>query len=417
MSSGGFLPLQGMSDIAPPEVGLWQRVESEARRVLPLYGFEEIRTPVLERTSVFTRAIGEGTDVVQKEMYTFEDRGGRQVSLRPEGTAGVIRALCGLGPEFAEARVFYIGPMFRAERPQAGRKRQFHQIGVEALGGPSPAADAECIAMQMHLVEAWGLSGASLRLHTRGVTTDQAAVREGLVNAVRPHLDALCEDCRRRHEQHPLRILDCKNPGCRAVVDTLPQAMSFMAPESRAYLDEVVRRLATLGVAAQVDPRLIRGLDYYEHTIWEITHPALGAQDALAGGGRYRIELDGRAVEGVGFAIGIERVIMALQGTGVKIEDYRGRPDLWLVAVGERAAGENLALAQQLRRKGVAVGLDTSGRSVKAQMRIANRRGAPWVVVRGDDELAAGRCQLKDMAVGAEQSVTVDELTARFVKA
>lgn len=271
--------------------------------------------------------------------------------------------------------------------------------------------------MQMHLVEAWGLPGASLRLHTRGVAADQAAVREGLVTAVRPHLDALCEDCRRRHEQHPLRILDCKNPGCRAVVDTLPQVMTFMAPESRAYLDEVARRLAALGVAAQVDPRLIRGLDYYEHTIWEITHSALGAQDALAGGGRYRIELDGRSVEGVGFAIGIERVIMALQGTGVKFEDHRGRPDLWLVAVGERAAGENLALAQQLRRKGVAVGLDTSGRSVKAQMRIANRRGAPWVVVRGDDELAAGRCQLKDMAVGAEQSVTLDELTARFVKA
>jgi len=416
MSSGGFAPLQGMSDIAPPEVGLWQRVESVARSLFPLYGFEEIRTPVLERTSVFTRAIGEGTDVVQKEMYSFEDRGGRQVSLRPEGTAGVIRALCELGSDFAEARVFYIGPMFRAERPQAGRKRQFHQVGVEALGAPSPAADAECIAMQMHLVEQWGLGGAMLNVHTRGVAADQAAVRAGLVEAVRPHLEALCEDCRRRHETHPLRILDCKNPGCRAVVDTLPQVMSFMAPESRAYLDEVVRRLGSLGVPARVNPRLIRGLDYYEHTIWEITHSALGAQDALAGGGRYRIELDGRAVEGVGFAMGVERVIMALQGTGVKVEDYRGRPDLWLVAVGDAAREENLALAQQLRRRGVAVGLDTAGRSVKAQMRAANRRGVPWVAVRGDDELAAGRCQLKDMASGAEQSVTVDELVARFAK-
>ncbi|MBM4156041.1 MAG: histidine--tRNA ligase [Lentisphaerae bacterium] len=417
MSSGGFSPLQGMSDIAPPEVGLWQRVESVARSLFPLYGFEEIRTPILERTPVFTRAIGEGTDVVQKEMYTFDDRGGRQVSLRPEGTAGVIRALCELGPDFAEARVFYIGPMFRAERPQAGRKRQFHQIGVEALGAPSPAADAECIAMQMHLVEQWGLGGAVLHVHTRGVAADQAAVRAGLIEAVRPHLGALCEECRRRHETHPLRILDCKNPGCRAVVDTLPPVMSFMAPESRAYLDEVVARLGALGVPAQVDPRLIRGLDYYEHTIWEITHAALGAQDALAGGGRYRIDLDGRAVEGVGFAMGVERVIMALMGAGVKVEDYRGRPDLWLVAVGDRAREENLALAQQLRRRGAAVGLDTSGRSVKAQMRAANRRGAPWVAVRGDDELAAGRCQLKDMAAGAEQSVTVGELIARFAKA
>ncbi len=414
MSSGGFSPLQGMSDVAPPEVGLWQHIESVARAVFPLYGFEEIRTPILERTSVFTRAIGEGTDVVQKEMYTFDDRGGRQVSLRPEGTAGVIRALCDLGPEFAEARVFYMGPMFRAERPQAGRKRQFHQIGVEALGGASPAADAECIAMQMHLVERWGLGGAVLHVHTRGVAADQAAVRDGLVHAVEPHLDALCEECRRRHATHPLRILDCKNPGCRAVVDSLPPVMSFMAPESRAYLDEVVRRLDSLGVPAQVNPRLIRGLDYYEHTIWEITHAALGAQDALAGGGRYRIELDGRAVEGVGFAMGVERVIMALQGTGVKLEDYRGRPALWLVAVGDRARAENLALAQRLRRNGVAVGLDTSGRSVKAQMRAANRRGAPWVAVRGDDELSSGRCQLKDMAAGTEQSVTVEELLARF---
>lgn len=414
MSSGEFRPLPGMSDIAAPEIRLWQHVETTARGLFALYGVDEIRTPVVERESVFTRAIGEGTDVVGKEMYAFDDRGGRRLALRPEGTAGVIRALCGLGAEAAGARVYYIGPMFRAERPQAGRKRQFHQIGVEWLGPPSPRTDAECIAMQLHLLDAWGLKDAELRVHTRGVAADQDDVRAGLVGALTPHLDALCEDCRRRLTTHPLRILDCKQPSCRERVETIPHITSFMDDASRAYLNDVMDCLAHLHVPAQVDPRLVRGLDYYEHTVWEITHAALGAQDALAGGGRYRIAMDGRVVEGVGFAVGMERVLTAIQAAGRSSEATVPGLTLWLVSIGSKAESENLALAQELRRNGIACGLDTTGRGVKSQMKAAHRMGIPWVVIRGDDELASGTCKLKNMADGTESTIPSSELSVRF---
>lgn len=417
MGSGEFLPLQGMSDISAPEVHAWQMIEARAREVFRLYGYDEIRTPVIERTSVFTRAIGEGTDVVQKEMYTFEDRGGRPVSLRPEGTAGVIRAICAAGPDATDARWYYVGPMFRAERPQAGRKRQFHQVGVECMGAPSPAADAECIALQLHLLEAWGLAGCELHVHTRGLPEDQAAVRDGLCASLRPQAERLCEECRRRLEAHPLRILDCKNPGCRAVVDGIPPALSHMGPAAREYLDRVVLLLGRLGVGARVDHRLVRGLDYYLHTIWEITHPALGAQDALAGGGRYRIEMEGRAVEGVGFAMGVERVLMALTKSGLNPADLAPRLSAWLVSLGDRAREENLVLLQQLRKAGLACGMDTAGRSMKAQMRAANRAGVPFVAIRGEDEISAGTVVLKDMKTGNEERIAPRDLAGRLAPA
>ena len=406
-----------MSDISAPEVFLWQMLEERARRVFDLYGFEEVRTPILERTAVFTRALGEGTDVVQKEMYAFEDRGGRAIALRPEGTAGVMRHVASAGQEAQDARLYYVGPMFRAERPQAGRKRQFHQIGVEAVGTPSPAADAECIALQVQLLRAWGLEGFDLQVHTRGVAEDQPAVREGLKNSLRPHLEQLCPECHKRFEEHPLRMLDCKNPQCQAIVAGIPPVTAHMGEEARRYLDEVMRLLGRLGLSARVNPRLIRGLDYYAHTIWEITHPALGAQDALAGGGRYRIELEGRAIEGVGFAMGVERLVMALQNRGVAAETLRRRPQVWLVSLGDAAREANLVLLQALRARGVACGMELAGRSMKAQMRAANRAGAPSVVIRGDDELAAGVLVVKDMAGGTEEKPAEADWLARWPEA
>jgi len=301
--------------------------------------------------------------------------------------------------------------MFRAERPQAGRRRQFHQLGVEMLGPPSPEADAECIALMRRLLEVWGLSDARLRLHTRGTAADQPAVREGLRRRLEEVRDALCEDCRRRCDRQPLRVLDCKQPGCQQIIAGLPALTAYLSEDSRGYLERVAALLNALKIEATVDGRLVRGLDYYEHTIWEATHPALGAQDAIAGGGRYRIEADGRLVEGVGFAIGLERVVLALQARGVAVP-AEPPPVVWLVSVGERAVAENLVLAERLRSIGVRCGADWNGRSVKAQMRAAHKAGAVWAAVRGEEELSAGTCRLKHMASGDERTVPVDDLAA-----
>lgn len=409
------LPLQGMSDVAAPEVCLWQELESAARRVFALYDLDEVRTPILERQEVFQRALGEGTDVVQKEMYAFEDRGGRRVALRPEGTAGVMRYLAGAGDRAADARLYYWGPMFRAERPQAGRRRQFHQVGVELLGPARPAADAECVALQVHLLREWGLDGYSVRVNTRGEPGDQEAVSRGLKSALEARRgEAWCEDCRRRMEANPLRVLDCKQETCRALADALPPVTSWMSAASREYLDEVLRLLAGLGVRATADPRLIRGLDYYRHTIWEITHPALGAQDALSGGGRYGIRMGGRELEGVGFAIGLERVVLALTGLGVRPESFRAPPAAWVVTAGRGLDADALALAQALRSRGLPCGADLSGRSMKAQMRAAHRARAPWVILLGEAEKSRGVGILKNMATGDQTELPADELAARW---
>jgi histidyl-tRNA synthetase len=368
----------------------------------------------MERASVFIRAIGEGTDVVQKEMYTLQDRGGREIALRPEGTAGVMRFVAAGGPERAEARLYYLGPMFRAERPQAGRKRQFHQIGVEALGAPSPAADAECMALQVHLLQELGLADFTLHVNTRGLPEDRPRVVAGLRERLTPRIGELCEDCRRRLDANPLRILDCKQAACRAIAESLPPVSEFMGEGSRAYLAAVVRLLARLEIPARVNPLLVRGLDYYVHTVWELTHPALGAQDALAGGGRYRMETGGRTLDGVGFAIGMERLVMALQAAGPAPADASARPRVWLAAAGEAQVEALLSLLQALRRHGVAAGMDLAGRSMKAQMRAAHRSGAPGVVIRGEAEAARDVYLLKDMATGRQQEIDLAGLMRLF---
>jgi histidyl-tRNA synthetase len=416
--SAETLPLQGMSDVAAPEVCLWQHLEAKARRVFSLYNLDEIRTPILERQDVFHRALGEATDVVQKEMYAFEDRGGRRIALRPEGTAGVMRHLSAVGDPGADARLFYWGPMFRAERPQAGRRRQFHQVGVEWMGPARPAADVECIALQVHLLREWGLDGFSVQVNTRGAPEDHAAVVQGLKDALTSRQgEGWCDDCRRRMDTNPLRVLDCKQEACRALADLLPPVTSWMSGASRDYLDEVLRLLDGLGIRATSAPRLIRGLDYYQHTIWEITHSALGAQDALSGGGRYGIRMGGRNLEGVGFAIGIERVVLALTALGIRPESYRAAPAAWLVTAGERLEADALGLAQTLRSRNVACGSDRGGRSVKAQMRAAHRAGAAWVVLLGEAEKARGVVILKNMASGEQEEIDPAALPARLAVA
>ena len=403
-------PVQGMSDIAAPEVQLWQRLEQLARAVMVRYGFEELRTPVVEFEAVFTRSLGETTDVVQKEMYAFE-KGGRRLCLRPEGTAGVMRHAAGLGAaETDGARWYYIGPMFRSERPQAGRKRQFHQCGVECLEPPSPLVDAEILALQVDLLRTWGLGDCEVRLNTRGESGGQMQVAEGLRAALAPREAELCEDCRRRIAENVLRVLDCKNEACQAIVATLPPPTDFMSAASRAYLAQVAGHLDALGVKYRVDPLLVRGLDYYEHTVWEIASTALGAQNAVAGGGRYRMQLGDRELVGVGFAIGLERVVGVLQALGRADALLAAPPKLvWLVGLGDEAMKQNLALMQRLRAANVVCRMAPGG-SMKSQMRAANKSGAAWAVIRGDDELTQGVAALKDMVAGTQETVPIQTL-------
>lgn len=410
MASEILQPLQGMSDISFPEIELWRLLENKARRIFSLYGYREIRTPLLERTPLFLRSLGDTSEVVCKEMYSFEDRGGRDLTLRPEGTAGVIRNLAGLGPAGLNSRVYYIGPMFRCERPQAGRKRQFHQIGVEMTGDPNPRADAECIALQNHLLREVGLKNATIKVNTRGSIEDRKAVSTGLLDALEPNRENLCNDCQRRMEENILRVLDCKNPECQKIVNELPKMTDFMSDESAAYLGEVMKRLEDMGVVAQIDPSLVRGLDYYEHTVWEITHDALGAQDALCGGGRYKLEIGKKSVPGVGFAVGVERTLNALQAEGV--ETSLPGMDFWLISLGDAALKTNLKLAQRLRERGLSCQMELETKSMKAQMRKADRARATWAVIRGENELADDVICLRNMKDGTQQEVSCEEALA-----
>lgn len=408
MASDRFNPLQGMSDISFPEVAAWQHLESASRQVLHRYGFQEVRTPLLERQDVFIRSLGETTDVVQKEMYTLEDRGGRRLALRPEGTAGVIRHVAGLGQDGANARLYYMGPMFRAERPQAGRKRQFHQVGVEAIGDPDPVRDAEVIALQVEVLREAGLKDVEVSLNTRGTAEDQRNVQSGLREALEPFRADLPEESRNRMDGNILRVVDAKDEASQAVLEQIPPVTTWMSTESLEYLDEVGGRLEDLKIPFSLKPRLVRGLDYYEHTIWEISHASLGAQDALAGGGRYAISMGNRTIRGVGFALGMERTLMALAAEGQAVKP--SGPDLFLASLGEAAHRENLKFMQALRGQGVHVRMDLHLRNMKKQMNEANRLDASWVGIRGDAELEQGVLQLKNMDTGDQTAVPVNDV-------
>ncbi|HKL22250.1 MAG TPA: histidine--tRNA ligase, partial [Tichowtungia sp.] len=344
MASSSFQPVQGMSDLAPPDVYIWQMIEQRAREVFARYRFEEVRTPVLEKTSLFTHSLGDTTDVVTKEMYSLQDRGGRHLSLRPEGTAGAVRYIASGAEETANARIYYIGPMFRCERPQAGRKRQFHQIGLEAAGAPNPLADAEVIALQVHLLDAWGLKGSRIRLNTIGLPEERAAVLDGLREAIRPRLSELPEDAQQRFDTNVLRLLDSKDPAVQEMINDIPTVTELLSDDSRAYLDTVVETLRGLEIDVEIDPSLVRGLDYYVHTVWEVVHDGLGAQNALSGGGRYRIQIGGKPFDGVGFAMGVERMIAALEASGVTADRFAPQPAVFIASLGEAALKENLLL-------------------------------------------------------------------------
>ncbi|MBP5183282.1 MAG: histidine--tRNA ligase, partial [Lentisphaeria bacterium] len=328
-------PPPGTGDIFPEEIGSWLAVENGAREIFRRYGYGEIRTPVFEYTEVFQWGLGDETEVVKKEMYTFEDRGGRSLTLRPEGTAGVMRALSGTEAlNGVETRVFYMGSMFRGERPSAGRRREFHQIGVENAGRTAPALDAESITLLARLLDHVGASGYEILLNTRGVKEDRKPAEDALREHFAPVIGSMCEDCRERLERNVWRILDCKQPQCQCHIASAPDAASLFGQASRDYFKEVCDILADLSIPFRIEPRLVRGLDYYVHTVFEVTHPALGPQTAIAGGGRYELFLPGgkRPVPGVGFAAGVERLLLVREALNVKAPAPAG-PAAYLIGL------------------------------------------------------------------------------------
>ena len=416
MASDSLQPLRGMADLRSPEIFLWQFVERIGRRVLETYGFGEIRTPIMEATSLFIRGIGDATDIVQKEMYRFEDLGGRDVCLRPEGTAGVIRRVAASGQDLKAARFYYLGPMFRYEKPQAGRYRQFHQLGVEAIGVPNPAADVECIALQLQLLEEWGLSGCRLEINTLGDSEDRKSVRDGMQGYLNPMREKLCEECRKRFDCNVLRILDCGSESCREIVQSIPPLTDWMKEDSKAYLADLRELLRLLGIEAVLQPHLVRGLDYYQHTVWEIRHDALGAQDQICGGGRYRFAFDNKIVEGVGFAMGLERICLVLGAAGVESKSLEQPVHVVIVTQDPAAFRENLVLTQTLRHRGIPCGIDLRNRSFKKQLREAGQSGTQWAIIRGQQEMEEGAFLLKNMADGSQESLSMPDLMERLTK-
>lgn len=411
--------IRGFSDILPGEVEIWQTVEARARQVFGAYNFSEIRIPVLEKTELFSRSIGETTDIVEKEMYTFEDQDakGSLLTLRPEGTAGVVRAYVESEMHKIEPvrKLYYMGPMFRRERPQKGRMRQFHQIGAEALGRGDPFIDAEILLLLQDFFSRVGVQGAALQLNSLGCVHCRPVYRQKLLAFLKQKEDSLCDNCRRRMERNPLRVLDCKVLGCIEATREAPSILESLCAECQEHFDTVQRLLAESQVAYVLNPRMVRGLDYYCRTTFEWTSDQLGSQNAIAAGGRYDglvEELGGPSIPGVGFAMGIERLTLLLRvnESGVSIA-----PNLYIAWVGPKARDWVFALVHRLRQKGLSVEMDAEERSLKSQMRRADKLKAQWVLIVGDDELQKRRAALRDMASKRQHEIEFEKIEAELM--
>ena len=408
--------VKGTRDLLPPATEVWNRVEATAREVFRTYHYQEIRTPILEETQLFARGVGAETDIVTKEMYTFDDRDGSSLTLRPENTASVIRAYIEhrLDQRPGVQKLYYMGPMFRRERPQKGRYRQFYQIGAEAIGSESPMVDAEVIALVIEILSRSGLAGFQLLVNSVGDHQCRPQYVETLRQALRPVAATMCGDCQRRSETNPLRVLDCKVEADQPIIEKLPMIVDHLCEDCRTHFDAVKRYLCDLGVAYEVRPRLVRGLDYYMRTTFEVVHGALGAQNSVLGGGRY----DGLAEElgskvhspGIGFSIGEDRLVMSVEGA-------HAAPglDLFIAPLGEVALHHAVVMARDFRRSGASVELAEG--KLKRVMELADKLGARFTLIVGDNEIAAGRYALKHMASGEQQNLTKDEIAAKLAAA
>jgi histidyl-tRNA synthetase len=412
--------VRGMNDILPQLTPAWQHLEDRLRRVIQSYGYREIRLPLLEKTELFKRSIGEVTDIVEKEMYTFEDRNGDSLTLRPEGTAGCVRACMEHGLLHNQTqRLWYAGPMFRHERPQKGRYRQFHQIGVEAFGMEDPDIDAEIIFMTARLWKALDLHGVDLQINSLGTAAARAAYREALVGYLRGHVQELDEDSRRRLDSNPLRILDSKNPHMQALIDAAPRLPDYLDAESRAHFDELRALLEAADIDYVVNPRLVRGLDYYGRTVFEWVTDRLGAQGTVCAGGRYDglVEyLGGRPTPAVGFALGLERLIALLEAEGIQTPDHS--PHAYLVLSGDKGVHRGMVFADDLRdaMKELRLLTNCGGGSFKSQFRRADKSGAAIALVIGDDEAERGEVTLKTLrGESTQETLAQSEVADRLV--
>lgn len=405
--------LRGTHDIYGEDALLFQKMEQTAKNVFNRFGFEELRTPVMEEKELFSRALGTETDVVKKEMYEFEDRSKTQVALRPEGTAGIVRAYLenSLDKKEGLCKFYYMGPMFRSERPQAGRLRQFHQIGVEQLGTDSPYADAETIhALTVFLDEA-GASGYRVKLNNLGTFEERKKFREELTGYFTPLKNSLCEDCRSRLERNVFRILDCKVEFCREMIRKSPPIRDFLTPESKAHFEKVGQLLKDSGVSYTEDPYMVRGLDYYTRTVFELSHEKLGAQDALAAGGRYDKLVEsfgGPSVGAVGFAVGIERLLMCVKGPAPAEKSYE--ESFFMVALGEAAFKKATEIVFKLRAAHVKALMDFNPSSMKSQMRSADKNKCRYAVILGDNELEKGTFVLKNLEIGEQKEYSLPDV-------
>lgn len=414
-----YSALKGIQDIFPPEIYIWQRVEEVARDVFFAYGFQELRAPIIESTDIFIRSIGETTDIVEKEMYTFSDKAGRSITLRPEGTASVVRCYVEnyLYNLPSPQKFFYSGPMFRYERPQKGRSRQFYQIGVEAFGVEEPKIDAEILSMLKLFLEKAGLRGLNFEVNSIGCEQCRPDYKKALQDFFSGRLEGLCPDCKRRYEHNPLRILDCKVDACINLRQGAPKVMNFLCNGCREHFDALLSLLSLLKISYAINPDMVRGLDYYTRTTFEVTSVELGAQNAVAAGGRYdRLveEFGGPPTPAIGFAIGMERIVTLLR-TQTPNQTVQGKlrtstPKVFIATIGTPAEKEGLIIADRLREKGIWVELGYKGNSLKSQLRRADRLSADYVLIIGDDELDAGKVKWKRLSDSSQGEILISEI-------
>ncbi len=405
---------RGTADILPQDAHIWRFVEGTAAETARTFGYEEIRTPVFEHTELFQRGVGDTTDVVQKEMYTFNDKGDRSITLRPEGTASAARAYIehSMHALPQPVKLYYCGACYRYEKPQAGRLREFHQFGIEAYGSEDPALDAEIIAVAATIFKNLGATGLTLNLNSIGCPECRKKYNEALTAYLAAHSETLCETCNTRLSKNPMRVLDCKSPVCKEIAAGAPQILDYICDDCRAHFEAVQGYLKAMDIPFSIDPSIVRGLDYYTRTVFEFVSTQIGAQGTVCGGGRYDgllKELGGNPGPGMGFAMGIERIILVLRAMGI-VKEEKKAPRLFVASIGQTAAA--LSLCQKLREEGVYVLCDVAGRSLKAQMKNADRDGAAFSLVLGEDEVKSGEAQLKNMETGEKQTVSLSDIPA-----
>lgn len=410
--------IKGTKDVLPKDVHKNQYIEATALDIASKFGYKEIRTPVFEHTELFQRGVGDTTDVVQKEMYTFDDKGGRSITLRPEGTAGAVRSYLenGLCNEALPQKVCYLISCYRYEKPQTGRLREFHQFGVECFGSASPLADAEIIALAKSLFDTLGVKDLSLEINSIGCPTCRAEYHKALKEYFSSRKDELCDTCKSRLDRNPMRILDCKSPICHEIAEGAPVVIDYLCDECKEHFENVQKYLKAQNIEYTINPQIVRGLDYYTKTVFEFVSNSIGAQGTVCGGGRYDglvEELGGQHTPSLGFAMGIERLMLLMEAQGCEFPEAE-KPDLFIVALGEKATLKAVEIAKDMREEGFSALLDLNQRSVRAQMKYADKLGAKFNVVIGDNEVEAKTAKLKNMQTGEETEINLDTFVSGF---